>query len=99
MKTWWQCDFRLYEAYGLVSNSQVLIAIQLDEEYILEDCFVMKGEQNMEHYAAPEQYTKLKDEEAAKTEHAVEPNKEERRRSKRKKDYAMKYGCAGSSLL
>lgn len=90
----------------LVSNSQVLIAIQLDEEYILEDCFVMKGEQNMEHYAAPEQYTKSKDEEAAKTEHAVEPNKEERRRSKRKinkpqylKDYAMKYGCAGSSLL
>lgn len=58
---------------------------------------VMKGEQNMEHYAAPEQYTKSKDEEAAKTEHAVEPNKEERRRSKRKmnkpqylKDYAMK---------
>ena len=51
----------------------------------------------MEHYAAPEQYTKSKDEEAAKTEHAVEPNKEERRRSKRKinkpqylKDYALK---------
>ena len=51
---------------------------------------VMNGKQNTEHYAATEQYVESND--AAKSEHEAEPNKEECRRPKREinKPYYLK---------